>query len=157
MSINKIIVYFYHKEVGELLLKELVKQFSDGQIIDIDVFLIYGDTEYNQRDDIIDKFKDNIKSTILLVSLMTCSLGYSLVTNFCNTIIFCELEYRPHLLLQAEGRLLRLNNQFSNMIHIYYLFVDGHDTDVLANIIAKKHDMITNVLQLYNRNCVKNK
>lgn len=148
-SINKIVVFFYSKQIGELLLSKLKNMFHIDSYIDI--FLIYGDVKVAERENIINQFKQNKKSCILLLSLMTGSQGYSLVTDYCNTIIFCELVYQPHILLQAEGRLIRLsNNNQMDKINIYYLIIDNHDYNYMKYYVAEKHDIITKFVKICN-------
>ena len=143
---SKIIIFFYHTAVGDHLANQLTNN-------NIKTFLINGTIDFDDRDDIIEEYKYYNGSCVLLVSLMTCSYGINLVTRYCAQIHFCELSYNPGLFIQAEGRIVRLNNEYTNEVHIFYYIILGtHDERIMNDFLDRKHKYISDIIKLSNHN-----
>lgn len=155
---NKIIIFFYFRKVGDYLHHNLI---NDIGIHSKDIYYIDGSIDMKLRHGIINNFKNHDKSCIFLVSLHTCSQGIDLVTSFCSHMIFCEIDYTPSILLQAEGRLIRINNIFCQHIYIWYFIgIDENNEDyktdrssdyfIMNEFLNSKNNLINTIIKLYN-------
>ncbi len=155
---NKIIIFFYYTVVGHHLYKYL-KQIG---IHSNNINYIDGSVAINTRDEIINNFKNHEKSCIFLISLHTCSQGIDLVTPYCSHMLFCEIDYTPSILLQAEGRLIRINNIFYKHIYVWYFILIDKNNDIetdrssdyfiMNEFLNSKNNLINNIINLCNTN-----
>jgi SWI/SNF-related matrix-associated actin-dependent regulator 1 of chromatin subfamily A len=119
---DKLVVYVYHKESFEKLMKEF-----DGICVGIN-----GDTPSNKRQAIVDKFQKNKKIKLFNGQIRAAGVGITLTA--ASAVAFVEFGDTAAEHEQAEDRIHRISQEADKII-AYYLTVQGTvDEDIIKNI-----------------------
>lgn len=130
---KKLIVFAHHKDV----MKHLTQELSSFHPV-----LLTGDMTVNQRMNVIDTFQKDPQCRLFVGSILAASEGITLTA--ASHVIFCEIEWSPAKMNQAEDRAHRIG-QHENLL-VQYLVLDGsYDANMLAQLLNKK-DVIDAVM-----------
>ena len=98
------------------------------------VELFYGGLDINQKDDAVEKFRNNKKFSILISTEIG---GEGRNFQFCRILINYDLPWNPMKLEQRIGRLDRIGQE-SREIYIYNFFMEGTvETDVIHALLKR--------------------
>lgn len=129
---TKCVLYFYHHEIGNLLAEEFK---------DMNPALINGNISMEMRKDHLERYQGSSGCRLLLGSIST-SVGYTATAG--RVAVFCELDWVPANLWQAEDRLHRIGQEQSVLVQ-YLVLEDSVDDDIVTRL-AEKKDVIEQVL-----------
>tara|TARA_B100001123_G_C15335736_1_gene1032761 strand:- start:1745 stop:3322 length:1578 start_codon:yes stop_codon:yes gene_type:complete len=101
------------------------------------IYTITGNTPLNSRDYIIDEFKENNNSVLILSQVG--SEGIDL--QFCDFLINYDLHWNPVIIEQRIGRIDR-RGQKKSKIQIYNFHVVGSIDDHILRVLSKKINII---------------
>ena len=121
---NKVILFFYHHEIGDLLAEEFK---------DLNPALVHGNIPIAERKKNLERFQQDSSCRMLLGSIAT-AIGYDATA--ARVVVFCELDYVPGKLHQAEDRPHRIGQEDSVLIQ-YLVLEDSVDDDVVSALIEK--------------------
>ena len=82
------------------------------------------------------------ESGLLVATLDSASVGIDL--SYADVCVMVELDYKPHVLLQAEARLHRFGQV--NPTLIQYVIAGGTTDEVVASVVIDKLDTFENVV-----------
>ncbi len=151
---EKMIVFHHHIDVGDNLQKGDAGKTYKG----LDAWLVengynkslrlFGGRGMDERNDIQEKFKNDIKNRILIASTLASGEGLNL--QFCQNIIMMERQWNPQNEEQAEFRVSRpltkndlpeylwyLVNK-ETKINCPYMIADGTVDTILTEIVERK-------------------
>lgn len=112
---NKVIVFTFFRDVITTVIDTLGFRAVEP---------IHGDVPINQRQEIIDEFRDSKTKNVLVAQINTAAHGLNI--QFANTIIFCEPQIKPSLESQAVARAYRMG-QVDNVFVYRLLTVNSVD------------------------------
>ena len=99
--------------------------------------LIYGGVPLKER-----ALRIARKPSVLACTIESCSTGIDLT--FADVGVFLELVYKPHELIQAEGRLARFGQQRPTLFQ--YVVAVGTLDELIASSVIAKIDTTTEVI-----------
>jgi len=129
---DKVIVFYYHHAIGDLLAEEFK---------DMNPALINGNVAQAMREKNLERFQTDAQSRILLGSIST-AVGYSATA--AQVVVFCELDWVPANLHQAEDRPHRIGQLESVLVQ--YLVLEGSVDDDLVETLTEKTAIVQQVL-----------
>jgi len=114
-----------------------------------DCYVITGATDYNERNEILKRFKHDDKP--LIMTFGVGAFGHNL--QFCNKITFASLTYDYAKVDQAKYRIKRLGQEHdieyhymtSNLPIYEIIFKNMYEKETLHNLIIKNLELIKNV------------
>lgn len=95
---------------------------------------IDGGTIGSVRSDRVETFQNNPKVRVAVLSTLAANAGITLTAASC--VVFCELEFNPSTIIQAEGRAHRIGQK--NQVKVYFLLAPGTADDVIWKMLMKK-------------------
>ncbi len=128
-NVDKAVVYFHHREVGEKLYENL-KNYNP-------VLVLGGD---NKSDEKINKFKSDSSCRLFLGSIKACGVGLNLTE--ANTVIFVETSWTPADVEQAIDRVYRMGQK--NSVNVYFLVVNNSFDVYLYKVCNRKQVKVIN-------------
>jgi SWI/SNF-related matrix-associated actin-dependent regulator 1 of chromatin subfamily A len=121
---DSIVIFAHHKDV----LSQITEHYAEDSVT------LYGDTPMEDRGEIIRKFQAG-KKRIFIGGLKAAGAGITLTR--ASTVIFCEIDWNPAVLSQAEDRLCRFGQ--SKMVHVLHLALNNTlDVNMSQRVIAKQ-------------------
>ncbi len=130
---EKVVVFAYHKEVVEKLY-----QYYGPKV----AVMMHGDTTMANRQAAVDRFREDENCRIIIGSIGAMGTGWTLTkAAYC---LFCELDWVPAMITQAEDRLHRITQIMPVLIH-HFCF-DGSLDAYMAQMIVEKQDVIDRAL-----------
>ena len=126
---RKIVIFVHHKDVGQLLFKELTDKELDAPI-----FVLNSQLSSEQRFELQEKFNATPRC-IMIASTLASGEGLNLQT--CDYCIMHERQWNPANEEQAEGRFIRIG-QASTSVTGCYVTAAGTVDEHLANIVESK-------------------
>ncbi|CAI2382484.1 unnamed protein product [Moneuplotes crassus] len=134
-SDTKFLIFAHHISVMDAIETFLYKRKVKSIRID-------GKTKQNLRHKLVEKFQNDEKIKVAILSITACSHGLTLTAS-C-TVVFAELFWTPGVMIQAEDRVHRIGQ--ANSVSIYYLF--GEDTldQIMLDMILSKSEIIASTL-----------
>ena len=136
---KKLIIYAYHKSVQNKIYEKVTEEFGDKYPLKIT-----GDTKHDERAQIVEKFQNDPKHKILVLSLKAAKEGLTLTA--ADTILFSELWWNPQDLSQAEDRIHRISQQ-SNKVEIHYMIAENTIDEKIWDILKNKKDIFEKVVK----------
>jgi SWI/SNF-related matrix-associated actin-dependent regulator of chromatin subfamily A-like protein 1 len=122
---DNIVVFAHHNDV----LEKLHEHFADNSV------LLYGGTPMKDRGEVIRAFQAGEKR-IFLGSLKAAGVGINLYR--ACIAVFCEGDWVPATMTQAEDRLCRKGQ--TKMVHVIHLALNGTlDVNMSKKVIAKQN------------------
>jgi len=129
---DKVILFYYHHAIGDALAEEFK---------DMNPALINGNVAQAERMKNLERFQTDAQSRILLGSIST-AVGYSATA--ASVTVFCELDWVPGNLHQAEDRSHRIGQ--SESVLVQYLVLEGSVDDDLVETLTEKTAIVQQVL-----------
>ncbi len=129
-TIDKLVIFFYHKDVGRELLK-LIEGRNFGSIY------IDGSVHPKRRDELKDRFISKNNTKVALAQFQAWGEGVDGLQNVCNHAVFFEASWIPRDIEQAVGRLKRRGQK--NVVRVQFLAVeDSIENSVMSSMISKR-------------------
>lgn len=129
-SEEKVVVAAWHRDTYDILLKELK---------DYKIAMYTGSESVKQKDEAVKSFIEG-DSNVFIISLRS-GAGLDGLQKVCNTIVFAEIDWSPHIHDQVIGRLARDGQ--TRPVNSYFLTInDGADPFMIGLIGDKRsqHD-----------------
>lgn len=125
---SKVVVFGHHTEVLEKIYTEL-KKFNP--------IIITGKVSSNERQRSIALFGEKNDTRVAVLSMGAAGTGVDGLQNFCNIIVFAELDWTPSLVDQAESRCHRIGQK--NTVWIYHIVAnDSIDSRIIKLMMEKE-------------------
>jgi SNF2 family DNA or RNA helicase len=124
-GIDKIVVFFYHRDAGATL-REQLSPFG--------CVYVAGDTNDKQRQDAIDSFQTDPASRVFLGQVEACSTAIDLFA--AARTVFAEASWVPEVNAQAIKRMHRIGQQ--RPCHATFLSLAGSIHDLRTRVLARK-------------------
>ncbi|MBR0559738.1 DEAD/DEAH box helicase [Neokomagataea anthophila] len=131
---QKVIVFAHHKEI--------IAGLCEG-LKDLGVLKIDGSTDKENRQDIVDSFQNDERYKIFVGSIHACSEGLTLTR--ANRVVFCEIDWTPAKMSQAEDRAHRIGQD--STVFVQHLLLEGSFDADMAQKIAKKQKIIDETME----------
>lgn len=131
---DKLIIFAHHKEVVQILEKELSK---NNIVVKID-----GSVSQEERQKAVDDFQKGT-ANIFIGSIRACSEAITLTAS--NHVIFAEIDWTPGKNIQAEDRAYRIGQK--NTVNITYLVYENSVDEYILNTNIDKEEVINTVLK----------
>lgn len=125
-GVDKIVVFYHHKELGAAMLKE----FPDAVVID-------GSVSAKERGKAVEKFQSS-DSRVFLGSVTAAGTGITLTA--ANYVLFAEMDWRETTMRQARDRIHRIGQGRSCTVEI--LLVNRSIDMMVYTIASKKSEII---------------
>ncbi|KAL4460802.1 hypothetical protein ABPG72_005650 [Tetrahymena utriculariae] len=132
----KLIIFAHHQQVLDRI-EKMVKCDFKRQYIRID-----GNVKQEERVNLVNSFQTVPNITVAILSLQAASHGITLTAS--SHVIFAELYPTPAVMLQAEDRSHRIN-QNNNVLCHYLLGKDTIDEDIF-NLLMQKYMVTSSIL-----------
>lgn len=125
---SKIVVFGHHTEVLDKIYTEL-KAYKP--------VIITGKVSHNDRPTAIKLFSEKNDTRVAVLSMGAAGAGVDGLQNFCNTMVFAELDWTPSLVDQAESRLQRIGQK--DTVWVYHVVAnDSIDSRIVKLMIEKE-------------------
>lgn len=131
---DKLIIFAHHKEVVQILEKELSK---NNIVVKID-----GSVSQEERQKAVDDFQKG-NANIFVGSIRACSEAITLTAS--NHVIFAEIDWTPGKNIQAEDRAYRIGQK--NTVNITYLVYENSVDEYILNTNIDKEEVVNTVLK----------
>jgi len=122
---QKLVVFYHHKEVGEIL---------RDQLQGIPLVRILGSQTIHERSDAVDRFQDDPSIRVALISLGAGNTGITLTTS--SDVVFVESDWSPAVNLQAANRVHRVGQ--TNHVWIRFLALAGSLDHAIQRTLQRK-------------------
>ena len=129
---DKIIVFAHHHDV----VNALAEHYGNAAVV------LTGETPLPERQKAVDRFQTDATCRVFIGSIKAAGVGLTLTAS--STVIFCELDWVPANMTQAEDRAHRIG-QLANVL-IQLLVVDGSLDARMANTIVDKQNIADRAL-----------
>lgn len=133
-STDKLIVFTYHHDMTDAIVAAL----SD----EVGVVKFDGRDSLPERDEAMQAFQNDKAVRLFVGSIGAAREGLTLTA--ASTVIFCELDWTPGNLAQAEARAHRIGQKDSVLVQ--HLVLDGSIDARMTEIIVSKMDTIKAVV-----------
>ncbi|MCX7909972.1 MAG: DEAD/DEAH box helicase [Endomicrobia bacterium] len=131
---KKTIIFSHHRDVSEEIYKKL-KHFEP--------LLLIGGLKEEEKNNILNLFKNNNKHKILITNVKIAGVGLNLTE--AKRIVFAELPLTYSDIEQAEDRIHRIGQD--SVVNIYYLiFQNSQIENTICNILENKLQQHTKLL-----------
>ena len=128
----KIIVFAHHLDVIEALAAHYGTQ----------CVTLTGQHSPAQRQAAVDRFQQDPTCRVFLGNIIAAGVGWTLTAS--SHVIFCELDWRPGIVSQAEDRANRIGQK--NMVLVQHLVFEGSIDAAMAMKIISKQEVISSAL-----------
>lgn len=125
---RRLVIFTYHREVNWLLAGHLMEHGAT-------ILSITGDTPHRERDRIVQEFQGDLAKRIVLVAQVEAA-GIGIELTASDICCFAELDYRPHVMLQAMDRLHRIGQEKS--VDVQYLIAAGSMDEQIIDSLREK-------------------
>jgi SWI/SNF-related matrix-associated actin-dependent regulator 1 of chromatin subfamily A len=126
---NKIVVFGWHTD----LIQAIVKAFPEYK-----AQAITGETPVPKRFDIVKQFQEDPEFMLLAGNIQAAGTGITLTAS--SHVIFCELDWVPGNITQAEDRTHRFGQE--NSVLVQHLVFEGSLDAKMARTLVAKQDVI---------------
>ncbi len=137
-TIDKLVVFFYHREVGKKLLELLYDRTNYG------ISFVDGSVSGNKRQEEIDNFINPNDNKVFLAQFQAAGVGVDGLQDVCNHALFFEASWIARDILQATGRLRRKGQE--KVVHAQFLAVEDSIEYTVLNSMIKNRKLIKKVL-----------
>ena len=128
----KIIVFAHHLDVIEALAAHYGAQ----------CVTLTGQHSAAQRQAAVDRFQQDPNCRVFIGNIIAAGVGWTLTAS--SHVIFCELDWRPGIVSQAEDRANRIGQK--NMVLVQHLVFEGSIDAAMATKIISKQEVISSAL-----------
>lgn len=129
---GKVVVFAHHKSV----VRALAEKFGSAAVT------LVGDTPMQERQNAVDRFQRDPACKVFIGSIMAAGVGITLTA--ASHVIFCELDWVPGNVSQAEDRCHRIGQHESVLVQ--HLVLEGSLDATMARRIIAKQDVIDRAL-----------
>lgn len=127
-QVQKVVIFAHHRAV----VSELLSAFPSA---DYGTVCLVGDTPQQERQANIERFQTVPECRVFVASIQAAGVGITLTA--ASTAIFCEADWVPANLSQAEDRLHRIGAR--SAVLIQHLVLEGSlDAKMLKTVVAKQ-------------------
>ena len=133
-SSGKVIVFAHHADV----IAAFKAEFSNQAVV------VTGQTPIVDRQAAVDGFQTDPGVTVFIGNILAAGVGLTLTAS--AHVIFCELDWRPGMVSQAEDRAHRIGQRNSVLVQ-HIVFEDSIDA-VMAQRIILKQEIIDRALDV---------
>lgn len=135
---EKVLVFTQYVQMGALLVKEVSERYPDA-----DVFFLHGGLNGEQRDRLINRFRNIVnRKTLFVLSLKAGGVGLNLTE--ANYVIHYDRWWNPAVEEQATDRAYRIG-QHRN-VHVYKLICAGTLEERIDQLIERKKGLQHEIL-----------
>jgi SWI/SNF-related matrix-associated actin-dependent regulator 1 of chromatin subfamily A len=128
----KIIVFAHHLDVIEAL----ADHYGDQCVT------LTGQHSPAQRQAAVDRFQQDPNCRVFIGNIIAAGVGWTLTAS--SHVVFCELDWRPGIVSQAEDRANRIGQK--NMVLVQHLVFEGSIDAAMATKIISKQEIISTAL-----------
>jgi len=128
---EKLVVMAIHKEV----ISAIYNHFPGAVKVD-------GSVSQTARQGAVDQFQNDPETRLFIGNIKAAGVGLTLTA--ASNVAFVELPWTPGELVQAEDRCHRIGQK--NAVNIHYLLAAGTIEEQMANLIDKKRDILSRIL-----------
>lgn len=132
---GRMVIFTYHLDIAN----QLQEHFNGKGLI---TAVYNGETSENHKNAIVDDFQAG-KIDILIASIRSAGVGLTLTR--ATHVLFCELDYRPDIIEQAEDRCYRYGSE-KNVL-IWYLIVENSFDEHMVDAIKKKQKDVNKLIE----------
>ena len=136
-TIDKLVIFFYHKSVGWEILKLL-----EGK--DFGTIYVDGSVSAFRRDELKDKFVSKNNFKVALAQFQAWGEGVDGLQHVCNHAIFFEASWIPKDIQQAVGRLKRRGQK--KTVRVQFLAVEDSIEYCVMDSMIKKRKLIKKII-----------
>ncbi len=133
LSVDKLVVFFYHREVGQKLLEALIYEFG--------VEFIIGGTQAIFKQRAVERFIHDPSRRILAAQVQAGGESIDGLQGVCGHAIFVESSGIPKDIKQPIGRLKR-RGQVNDIVHVKFLAAEGTIEYAVLSSTLKKQGVI---------------
>jgi len=135
---GRVVVWVWHKEMASQLAEIFAQE-------DIKTDIILGGTTSKKRVNVLEDWKvgDPYAEKVLIASIGALSTGVSLTA--AGIEVFCELDYAPLQIMQAEKRTHRFG-QKHDRCEAHYMVIPGTVDTTIAQVLLEKTEEIESLL-----------
>lgn len=131
---EKVICFAHHKEV----VRAIAAEFGTAAV------QLVGDTAMEDRQAAVDRFQKDPSCKLFIGSIMAAGVGITLTA--AAHVVFCELDWVPGNVSQAEDRAHRIGQRESVLVQ--HLVLEGSLDATMARRIIAKQDVIDKALDV---------
>ena len=129
-SVDKLVIFFYHRSVGKALMELLAKRKFGTAYID-------GSVSPKEKQARVDRFISLNDCSVLLGQFQACGEGVDGLQHVCNHALFYEASWIPRDIQQAVARLKRRGQK--KVVRVQILAVeDSIEYSVIGSMIKKR-------------------
>lgn len=128
---NKIVLFLHHHDVTHAI----AEAFPGSAIVT-------GETDVNKRQAEVDRFQNDPACRLFIGSIQAAGVGITLTA--ASHVVFCELDWVPGNVTQAEDRCHRIGQ--TDSVLVQHLVFDQSIDARMAEIIVQKQAMIDSAL-----------
>lgn len=126
-GIEKLLIWFHHRDCGEFLLDSL-----KGQAV-----MVYGGMDMDQRERAREKFITDPNCKVWMGSIRATGTGIDGLQQVCQHAIFHELDWVPMIMTQAEDRIHRIGQDGHVLIQLL-VFSGTIDANIARACVNKQ-------------------
>lgn len=124
-GLDKVVVFFYHREVGERIA---------GSLRHLGASIIHGDVNKYLRQEIIDNFQTDETRHVLLLQV---DIGHTAITlTAAAHVVFAEASWVPSINVQAARRCARLGQ--TRAVLARFMILAGSLDEIIMRVVARK-------------------
>lgn len=121
---GKIVVFAHHKEI----INKIYSEFKDVSVI------LTGETKIEERQSVVKRFNEDENVKLFIGSMKAAGVGFTLTAS--NHVIFCELDWTPEIMNQAESRCHRIGQK--NNVTVQYFVLEGSIDEYIYDMVHVK-------------------
>jgi SWI/SNF-related matrix-associated actin-dependent regulator 1 of chromatin subfamily A len=144
---RKIVVFGHHKDTLDSLREVLDTWAIQGGWNPC--LQLKSELDADQRQAVIEKFKEDANSRILIASTLASGEGLNL--QFCSDAVMMERQWNPANEEQAETRFTRFGSTAEH-VNVTYMISVGTIDEWLTELVEKKRSLIANVIDRNENN-----
>jgi SWI/SNF-related matrix-associated actin-dependent regulator of chromatin subfamily A-like protein 1 len=129
---GKVVCFAHHKEV----VRAIAEEFG------VEAVQLVGDTPMIERQAAVDRFQKDPGCKLFIGSIMAAGVGITLTA--ASHVVFCELDWVPGNVSQAEDRCHRIGQRESVLVQ--HLVLEGSLDATMARRIISKQEIIDRAL-----------
>ena len=128
---EKVLIFTQYVQMGEIIQKLVEEKFNE------EVLFLHGSLSRKKRDEIVNKFQNNIQNKIFIVSLKAGGTGLNLTS--ASNVIHYDLWWNPAVENQATDRAYRIGQK--NNVMVYRLITKGTFEEKINKMIYDKNEL----------------
>lgn len=137
---RKIVIFTHHQDVMGMLQAQLDSWLSEGGFGKS--LVLHSGLDGNARTHLVEKFKSDNNSRIMIASTLTAGEGLNL--QFCSDAIILERQWNPANEEQVEGRFHRFGQL--NPVSITYMLASGTIDEYFTELVEIKRSIVAATL-----------